>query len=385
MDWMKEIPDDTPISAISIPGTHESLTLYGPPLTKCQIWTLKQQLYVGIRYFDVHAGIWFPTEKLIYIRDSHWMYWQHMQFDEVLSDILKFLKDHNDETVLLKMTLHGLYKGKVVQLLNNLIGKHKKRIWTESSVPEMKKARNKVVFLWSDTFHVGIKNHESSLFIHNKLKNIEKGIKQMKSHICDHHIVLTDTTTSIFTNPKTLARKVNMELSNLVMQKKQISTQGCFGILSLNFPSADLIKNIIQLKPCDCEETTKTAPESQDSLPTPGTGQDSDQKSEPTSAPESPENVQHSQLTLATESPNSLPAPVTVQNSEPKPEPETPPHSPETGQDSEPKLEPDTSPESPENGPCTPTPSTCRRFRNKISTNTCTWIIYIPENFRAII
>ncbi|XP_029299576.1 uncharacterized protein LOC115016051 [Cottoperca gobio] len=61
LDWMRFIPDETPVSAISIPGTHESLSLHGGPLDKCQVWTLKDQLNVGIRYFEMHAGIWLPT------------------------------------------------------------------------------------------------------------------------------------------------------------------------------------------------------------------------------------------------------------------------------------------------------------------------------------
>uniref|UniRef100_A0A3B5A1I2 Phosphatidylinositol-specific phospholipase C X domain-containing protein n=1 Tax=Stegastes partitus TaxID=144197 RepID=A0A3B5A1I2_9TELE len=245
-DWMKSIPDDTPVSAISIPGSHESLSLYGGPLAVCQVWTLDKQLKVGIRYFDVHAGIWLPNQKSINIRDSHWMFYQHVEFDGVLRDIFNFLNRHNRETVLLKVTFHGLYREKVVLLMKKLTKKFQTRIWTKLSVPNMQQARGKIVFLQSESFHTGTENHKSFFFQYNRLQNVEEKIKHIKPHLCDHHVVLTETKASVLKSPKTLARTVNKELHSLVVQHKKSSlNRGCLGVFSLSFPSADLIKDII--------------------------------------------------------------------------------------------------------------------------------------------
>uniref|UniRef100_A0A3P8NPW4 Phosphatidylinositol-specific phospholipase C X domain-containing protein n=1 Tax=Astatotilapia calliptera TaxID=8154 RepID=A0A3P8NPW4_ASTCA len=248
LDWMKSIPEETPLSAISIPGTHESLTLYGGPLAICQVWNLKQQLNVGVRYFDLHAGIWLPTQKNVYIRDSHWMFWQHTELDNVIRDILDFLRDHKSETVILKVTLHGLYKKQVAQLTKELIDNFRNKIWTQTMTPNMKVARGNIVFLQTDVFHAGTENHDSHFFERNRLKNVEERLKQIKSHICEHHIVVTETSTSLFNNPKILARNVNEQLYDFVDWHKKISKNyGCLGVISMNFPSAQLIKNIIQL------------------------------------------------------------------------------------------------------------------------------------------
>uniref|UniRef100_A0A8C9XCN7 Phosphatidylinositol-specific phospholipase C X domain-containing protein n=1 Tax=Sander lucioperca TaxID=283035 RepID=A0A8C9XCN7_SANLU len=254
LNWMKSIPDETPVSAISIPGTHESLTLHGGPLAKCQVWTLKDQLNVGIRYFDVHVGIWLPTQNHIHIRDRHWMFSQHIQFDEVLGTVSDFLTVHSTETVLLKVTLQGLYQRKVEEeLMKKLIEKFENKIWNKLLVPTMEQARGKIVFLQSNMFNAGTLNHESFFIKYNELINVEDKIKQIKSHLCDHHIVLTDNAVSRFESPKKLAKKVNKQLNNfLVKHKKGSLNKGCLGVLSMNFPSADLIKNIIQLKPCNC-------------------------------------------------------------------------------------------------------------------------------------
>ncbi|CAI5691248.1 unnamed protein product, partial [Oreochromis niloticus] len=253
LDWMKSIPEETPLSAISIPGTHESLTLYGGPLAICQVWNLKQQLKVGVRYFDLHAGIWLPTQKNVYIRDSHWMFWQHTELDNVLRDILDFLRDHKSETVILKVTLHGLYKKKVAQLTKELIDNFRNKIWTKTMTPYMKDARGNIVFLQTDVFHAGTENHDSRFFERNRLKDVEERLKQINSHICEHHIVVTETSTSLFNSPKRLARNVNEQLYDFVdWHKKTSKNHGCLGVISMNFPSAQLIKNIIQLKPCEC-------------------------------------------------------------------------------------------------------------------------------------
>uniref|UniRef100_A0A3B4TTU4 Phosphatidylinositol-specific phospholipase C X domain-containing protein n=1 Tax=Seriola dumerili TaxID=41447 RepID=A0A3B4TTU4_SERDU len=248
---MKSIPDETPLSAISIPGTHGSLSLYGGPLAKCQVWTLDKQLKVGLRFFDVHAGIWLQTQDDIYIWDSHWMLSQHIRFDEALRIIFNFLNVHSSETVLLKVTLHGVFKRKVVRLMKKVIEKYRNKIWTGLSVPNMQQARGKIVLLQSDTFRPGAKNSFSLFFENHQLINVEDKIRKLKPHLCDHHIVLTDSAASRFNSPKWLAQTINKQLNDFVVQHMKSSlNQGCLGVLSMNFPSVDLIKKIIQIKQC---------------------------------------------------------------------------------------------------------------------------------------
>uniref|UniRef100_A0A667ZEM7 Phosphatidylinositol-specific phospholipase C X domain-containing protein n=1 Tax=Myripristis murdjan TaxID=586833 RepID=A0A667ZEM7_9TELE len=269
LNWMESIPDDTPLSAISIPGTHESLTLYGGPLIRCQAWTLDKQLKVGLRYFDVHAGNWFVGQKSVdIVSDSRWMFRQYITFEEVLEIILDFLKVHDSETVLLRVKLHGLYQKKIAKMIIKLITNIKKRVWTEFSVPKLKKVRGKIVFIQSDAFNYGTLNHDTFFPDDDRFRNIEKKIKKVKKYLkvaeenCAHHIVLTDTTaTSFLNNPKKVALGVNKQLNDLVVEHKQNSViPGCLGVITMNFPSSDLIKKIIQIKPCICSNNTVASP-----------------------------------------------------------------------------------------------------------------------------
>lgn len=57
--WMKDLQPDLYVSSLSIPGTHQSLSVYGGPCcvtaAQCQNWPLQNQLRAGIRAFDIRG------------------------------------------------------------------------------------------------------------------------------------------------------------------------------------------------------------------------------------------------------------------------------------------------------------------------------------------
>lgn len=54
-NWMSAIKPDVPITAINMPGTHDSSTKYVDisPIFKTQDGSVSEQLYRGARYFDM--------------------------------------------------------------------------------------------------------------------------------------------------------------------------------------------------------------------------------------------------------------------------------------------------------------------------------------------
>ncbi|XDV40860.1 hypothetical protein PO909_009859, partial [Leuciscus waleckii] len=54
--WMETLDNETLISTLTIPGSHDAMALYGGPLAKCQAWSLEDQLKAGIRYFDLRVS-----------------------------------------------------------------------------------------------------------------------------------------------------------------------------------------------------------------------------------------------------------------------------------------------------------------------------------------
>ena len=58
--WMAAVPDETNLTSLSIPGTHDTMT-YGllrpDPVLNCQNWNLSVQLDAGLRYVDIRARL----------------------------------------------------------------------------------------------------------------------------------------------------------------------------------------------------------------------------------------------------------------------------------------------------------------------------------------
>ena len=111
-DWMAAIKDETRISMLSIPGTHETMALYGvvplppgfppvfPPLdfandmVICQSMSLDSQLISGVRVLDIRCRH-MNDVFLIY----HGKFFQLAGFDDVLNTVATFLEAHPCETV----------------------------------------------------------------------------------------------------------------------------------------------------------------------------------------------------------------------------------------------------------------------------------------------
>ena len=97
-EWMADLPDSLPISAISVPGTHETMARFGGPAPRCQTLTLEQQLNAGLRAFDI---------RLRHIEDvfaiHHRAYFQNAYFgNDVLQVFIDFLAAHPSETIFMR-------------------------------------------------------------------------------------------------------------------------------------------------------------------------------------------------------------------------------------------------------------------------------------------
>ena len=96
--WMSDIDDNTPLGQLSIPGTHDSGSRYGGAAIANQVMTISQQLNAGIRYLDIrvrHIDNHFAIH--------HGPVYQHLNFDDVLSQTSAFLAANPTETVFMRI------------------------------------------------------------------------------------------------------------------------------------------------------------------------------------------------------------------------------------------------------------------------------------------
>ena len=105
-EWMKALPDATPLCKLSIPATHDSGALLGEEGgLQTQDIDIAQQLENGIRGFDIRLRVNDCCKKLgVY----HSILYQQMTWeDNVLPTFIRFLKEHPSETLIVSMKCEG--------------------------------------------------------------------------------------------------------------------------------------------------------------------------------------------------------------------------------------------------------------------------------------
>ena len=125
-NWMAQLPDDTRLSDVSIPGTHDTMACQGTVLLQdimlTQSMTLAQQLSSGIRYCDIRLGY-----EGSYFEIYHNFVDLKVTLDDVLTTIGHFLKQHPSEFIVMRMQQeHG---NESAAVLNELLADYVARPW----------------------------------------------------------------------------------------------------------------------------------------------------------------------------------------------------------------------------------------------------------------
>lgn len=99
-EWMKELPDSTSLTSLTIPGTHDTCAMYdfligGASAT--QDIPLYEQLEKGIRFLDIRISKQKDGTLGIY----HGIKYMYIDFDEVVKECKNFLEKHPSEFILM--------------------------------------------------------------------------------------------------------------------------------------------------------------------------------------------------------------------------------------------------------------------------------------------
>ncbi|KAF2161795.1 hypothetical protein M409DRAFT_27853 [Zasmidium cellare ATCC 36951] len=154
-NWMKEFGDDTPLSALSIPGTHNSPTYHKAlPSVRCQAVSPVEQLRNGVRFFDIRVQPGNPQDpKDDNLNLVHGVFPISLtgpkKFRGLLNEVLDFLKENPSETLIMSLKREGPGDATDQQLsliLKDLYTDDSKW-YTEPRVPKLGEVRGKVVLL----------------------------------------------------------------------------------------------------------------------------------------------------------------------------------------------------------------------------------------------
>lgn len=150
-DWMKNIPGDTLISEINIPGTHDSATRFCEfsHFARCQELSVLEQLSIGVRFLDLRVEK--TGDRLRLVHDAAKCFKTasdkaFLMLEDVLSECRMFLKANPSETIILSIKCdHGEPSEVTFDTLfdNYLDGD----FWyTENRIPTLEEVRGKAVF-----------------------------------------------------------------------------------------------------------------------------------------------------------------------------------------------------------------------------------------------
>ncbi len=156
-NWMSAIDGATPVTAINMPGTHDSASRYALPfnmISRTQSKSIPGQLYSGVRYFDMRFEL-LDGEKLIAVHSitnckrSFGLFAKNLTAEEIVTSCIDFLKANPKETILFQVREDDGDAG--VELYNyfykNCIENNSRYWYTENRIPTLDEVRGKIVLL----------------------------------------------------------------------------------------------------------------------------------------------------------------------------------------------------------------------------------------------
>jgi 1-phosphatidylinositol phosphodiesterase len=155
--WMAALPDTLPLSAISIPGTHNSHTHYRAlPSVRCQVHDVRKQLENGIRFLDIRVQPTHATDATK--RDLYLVHGAFpisltgpKYFEPVLNMCYDFLAKNPTESVFISLKREGVGNATDEHLARILeehyIAANASKWHTGPQIPYLGDARGKLVLV----------------------------------------------------------------------------------------------------------------------------------------------------------------------------------------------------------------------------------------------
>jgi|GEM_PF-804632 len=137
--WMKHVDDAASISALSIPGTHDSGARKSQEvnISKCQELSFRNQLEMGIRFLDIRIDS--------NLRINHGGYYQFEDLREVIGIVERFLRSNPTETVIMSIKQEYTNDSNFSNIVDNVINSQPYLWYLENRVPKMGEVRGKII------------------------------------------------------------------------------------------------------------------------------------------------------------------------------------------------------------------------------------------------
>ncbi|WP_314616999.1 phosphatidylinositol-specific phospholipase C domain-containing protein [Streptomyces stackebrandtii] len=283
-DWMKGIDGETPLGWLSVPGTHDTLSIRGGDSTYTQqnggpsAQTLAAQLQAGIRSIDIRVRAIGGSFTI-----HHGAVYQDANFGDVLRVLNDFLSAHPSETVMMHMRAECDNSSEAIEVCNDepqsttdaqraaifrtyIDGDpNAKKFWGPSvsgagqaAVPKLSEVRGKIVLerfrnIGEDSGKYGINGGSLSIQDDWKVATILPGDIDAKVRKVTDHLAAADNDndasriyvnhtsgSSAFAYPKAVADRVNEKVLGPLGEVKNRT-----GEIMMDYPGYAMINTII--------------------------------------------------------------------------------------------------------------------------------------------
>lgn len=154
--WMRELGDDLLLSALSIPGTHNSPACHvAAPSVRCQAVSPREQLENGARFLDIRVQPQYPDDptrdELLLVHGAFPISLTGSNyFRELLLELDEFLECNPSEAVIISLKREGTGRSTDEQL-GRILCEHyahpHSRWYTAPKIPTLGEVRGKIVLL----------------------------------------------------------------------------------------------------------------------------------------------------------------------------------------------------------------------------------------------
>lgn len=160
-NWLKNVDDNAKITEVSLPGTHDSGATHSiaDVAGKCQDLSIKTQLEIGVRFFDLRLQLVNDEFKIV-----HSFVDQNLKFSAVLKDLYSFIKENSSEYLIISIKEEASPINSTLWFDEALIRDFEEYkdvfMINENKLPEtVKEARGKIYLLSRFSGDIGIPAH----------------------------------------------------------------------------------------------------------------------------------------------------------------------------------------------------------------------------------
>ncbi len=148
-NWMKKIGNDKSLKDINIPATHDSATKFCDYslFASCQNFTIKEQLYMGVRCFDIRVEGMKIVHSFCKCKESR--FGKQLQILDVIGEMLLFLRENPSETIMMIFKMDsGENSARCLEMLFKFfIESNEDAFFTENRIPTLGEVRGKIVLI----------------------------------------------------------------------------------------------------------------------------------------------------------------------------------------------------------------------------------------------